>query len=80
MPCCILESETKRSNEVKEMTSKERAIAEKHFENLFNSIGIRFGTVICNSMITLHGGLPENLGTWELESLQDDLITIENDR
>lgn len=61
------------------MTITERMIAESQVETLLSSIGARLETNICDSLLMLHGGSPETLGTMELESLRDDLITVEND-
>lgn len=72
--------QTTRHEEVKEMTITERMVAESQVDNLLRSIDRCYGTAICESMITLHGGSAETLGSWELEALRDDLVTIDNDR
>lgn len=61
------------------MTNTERMIAESQVETLLSSIGAHLGTNICDSLVMLHGGSLETLGSMELESLRDDLITVEND-
>ena len=61
------------------MTNTERMIAESQVETLLSSIGAHLGTNICVSLVMLHGGSLETLGSMELESLRDDLITVEND-
>lgn len=62
------------------MTSKERTIAESQIVILISSINSRYEPAVSDALITLHGGSLEHLGAMELESLHDDLITVENDR
>ena len=62
------------------MTITERMSAESQVETLLSSIGAYLETNICDSLLMLHGGSPETLGTMELELLRDDLITVENDK
>lgn len=62
------------------MTITERIVAESQVDDLLRSINRRYGTAICESMITLHSGCAETLGSWELEALRNDLVTIDNDR
>ena len=61
------------------MTNTERMIAESQVETLLSSIGAHLGTNICDSLVMLHGGSLETLGSMELESLRDDLINVEKD-
>lgn len=62
------------------MTNTERMIAESQVETLLSSIGAHLGTNICDSLVMLHGGSLETLGSMELESLCDDLITVSNEK
>lgn len=62
------------------MTSKERTIAESQIAILISNINNRYETAVSDALIMLHGGSPEHLGAMELESLRDDLISVENDR
>lgn len=61
------------------MTTKERKIIEKRIDTLINSINNQYDSEVSASILNLHGGKPNHIGTWELEALLDDLLTIEND-
>ena len=62
------------------MTISERKAMENQAYTLINHINTRYEPEVSNSVQTLHGGSPTSVGSWELETMVDDLLTIENDR
>ena len=62
------------------MTITERKVMENQASMLINRINIRYEPEVSSSIMTLHGGSPTNVSSWELEAMLDDLLTIENDR
>lgn len=62
------------------MTITERKAVEKQAFILISHINTRYEPEVSSSIMTLHGGSPTNVSSWELEAMLDDLLTIENDR
>ena len=62
------------------MTITERKTMENQAAELISSINTRYEPKVSSSIITLHGGEPPCVSSWELEAMLDDLLTIENDQ
>lgn len=62
------------------MTNKERKNMEKTAVDLISRINTYHDSSVSTSTLELHGGTPATISSCELESLIDDLLTIENDR
>lgn len=52
---------------------------EKAAAYLISRINTYYDPSVSASLLELHGGTPTDIGSWELESLIDDLLTIRND-
>lgn len=61
------------------MTNSERKNKEKAAAYLISRINTYYDPSVSASLLELHGGTPTDIGSWELESLIDDLLTIVND-
>lgn len=62
------------------MKTTERKVMENQAFTLIRRINTRYEPEVSSSIMTLHGGSPTNVSSWELEAMLDDLLTIENDR
>lgn len=62
------------------MIITERNKMEKQATTLIGSINDRYESKVASTIMTLHGGEPSCVSSWELEAMLDDLLTIENDR
>lgn len=61
------------------MTIIERKTTENQAYTLINRINSHYEPEVSNSVMILHGGIPTNISSFELEALLDDLLTIENE-
>lgn len=61
------------------MAKIERKTMENQAYTLINRINAHYEPEVSNSIMTLHGGIPTNISSCELEALLDDLLTIENE-
>lgn len=62
------------------MTITERKAMENQAYMLISRINTHYEPEVSSSVMTLHGGKPTSVSSWELEAMLDDLLTIENDR
>ena len=62
------------------MTITERKTMENQAYMLISRINTHYEAEVSSSVMTLHGGTPTSVSSWELEAMLDDLLTIENDR
>ena len=62
------------------MTITERKTRENQALTLISRINTHYEPEVSSSVMTLHGGTPTSVSSWELEAMLDDLLTIENDR
>lgn len=62
------------------MTITERKTMENQAFTMISYINTHYEPEVSCSVLTLHGGSPTNINSWELEAMLDDLITIENDQ
>lgn len=62
------------------MTITERKTMENQVFMLISRINTHYEQDVSSSVMTLHGGTPTSVSSWELEAMLDDLLTIENDR
>lgn len=62
------------------MTITERKTMENQAFTLVNYINAHYEPEVSSSIMTLHGGTPTSVSSWELEEMLDDLLTIENDQ
>lgn len=62
------------------MTITERKAMENQAYMLISRINTHYEPEVSSSVMTLHGGTPTSVSSWEVEAMLDDLLTIENDR
>ena len=62
------------------MTITERKTMKNQAYMLISRINTHYEPEVSSSVMTLHGGTPTSVSSWELEAMLDDLLTIENDR